>query len=40
MYKMSGSDKLYSDFDFPIENVNVDKIKNVFKLIEINVSEN
>ena len=39
MYKMVGSDKLYLDCDFPIENVNVDRIRNVFKLIEINVSE-
>ncbi|KAJ0453375.1 putative RNA-directed DNA polymerase [Helianthus annuus] len=39
MYKMKGSDKLYSDHDFPIENVNVGKLRNVFKLIEIDVSE-
>ncbi|XP_021985844.1 uncharacterized protein LOC110882051 [Helianthus annuus] len=32
MYKMSGSDKLYSDSEFPLENVNVDKLKKVFKL--------
>ncbi|MFS7969191.1 hypothetical protein Hanom_Chr09g00806241 [Helianthus anomalus] len=25
MYKMSGSDKLYSDSEFPFENVNADK---------------
>ncbi|XP_022014722.1 uncharacterized protein LOC110914224 [Helianthus annuus] len=39
MYKMNGSDKLYSDTKFPIENVNVDKLKKVFKLVEIDVSE-
>ncbi|MFS7948751.1 hypothetical protein Hanom_Chr06g00563551 [Helianthus anomalus] len=39
MYKMCGSDKLYSDSEFPIENVNVDKLKKVFKLVEIDVSE-
>ncbi|XP_035843408.1 PH domain-containing protein DDB_G0287875-like [Helianthus annuus] len=39
MYKMSGSDKLYSDIEFPLKNVNVDKLKNVFKLVEIDVSE-
>ncbi|XP_035844472.1 uncharacterized protein LOC118491109 [Helianthus annuus] len=35
---MSGSDKLYWDLEFPLENVNVDKLKQVFKLVEIEVS--
>ncbi|MFS7905570.1 hypothetical protein Hanom_Chr01g00049221 [Helianthus anomalus] len=39
MYKMNGPDKLYSDTEFPIENVNADKLKKVFKLVEIDVSE-
>ncbi|MFS7947373.1 hypothetical protein Hanom_Chr06g00547531 [Helianthus anomalus] len=39
MYKMNGSDKLYSDEEFPIENVNVDKLERVFKLVEIDLSE-
>ncbi|MFS7899280.1 hypothetical protein Hanom_Chr00s050994g01779911 [Helianthus anomalus] len=39
MYKMNGSDKLYSDEEFLIENVNVDKLEKVFKLVEIDVSE-
>ncbi|KAJ0866669.1 hypothetical protein HanRHA438_Chr12g0554411 [Helianthus annuus] len=39
MYKMLGSDKLYSDTDFPQENVNVAKLTNAFKLIEIDLSE-
>ncbi|MFS7929716.1 hypothetical protein Hanom_Chr04g00335801 [Helianthus anomalus] len=36
---MNMSDKLYSDTEFPIENVNGDKLKKVFKLVEIDVSE-
>ncbi|MFS7920143.1 hypothetical protein Hanom_Chr03g00220961 [Helianthus anomalus] len=39
MYKMVGSDKLYSDHDFLIENVNLGKLRKVFMLIEIDVSE-
>ncbi|MFS7978192.1 hypothetical protein Hanom_Chr10g00912681 [Helianthus anomalus] len=39
MYKMNGSDKLYSDKEFLIENVNVDKLKKVFKLVKIDVSK-
>ncbi|MFS7930068.1 hypothetical protein Hanom_Chr04g00339791 [Helianthus anomalus] len=39
MYKMFGSDKLYSDLELPLENVNVDKLNKVFKLIEVDMSE-
>ncbi|XP_022013953.1 uncharacterized protein LOC110913430 [Helianthus annuus] len=39
MYQVCGSDKLYPDEEFPIENVNVDKLEKVFKLVEIDVSE-
>ncbi|MFS8034355.1 hypothetical protein Hanom_Chr17g01580191 [Helianthus anomalus] len=39
MYKMNGSDKLYSDSELLMENVNVDKLKKVFKLVEIDVYE-
>ncbi|MFS7967581.1 hypothetical protein Hanom_Chr09g00787401 [Helianthus anomalus] len=39
MYPMCGSDKLYSDKKFPIQNVNMDKIEKVFKLVEVDVSE-
>ncbi|MFS7937083.1 hypothetical protein Hanom_Chr05g00423351 [Helianthus anomalus] len=39
LYKMCGSDKLYLDTEFPIENVNVDKLKKVSKLVEIYVSD-
>ncbi|KAJ0581525.1 hypothetical protein HanHA300_Chr04g0142031 [Helianthus annuus] len=39
MYKMLGSDKLFSDSEFPIENVNLSKLTNVFKLVEVDLSE-
>ncbi|MFS7967803.1 hypothetical protein Hanom_Chr09g00790031 [Helianthus anomalus] len=39
MYQVCGSDKLYADEEFLIENVNVDKLEKIFKLVEINVSE-
>ncbi|KAJ0441294.1 putative transcription factor interactor and regulator CCHC(Zn) family [Helianthus annuus] len=38
MYKMLGSDKLFSDSEFPIENVNMNKLTNVFKLVEVELS--
>ncbi|KAJ0934391.1 hypothetical protein HanRHA438_Chr03g0106871 [Helianthus annuus] len=38
MYKMSGSDKLFSDSEFPLENVNLNKLTNVFKLVEVEFS--
>ena len=38
MYKMSGSDKLFSDSEFPLENVNLNKLAKVFKLIEVELS--
>ncbi|KAJ0434381.1 hypothetical protein HanIR_Chr17g0880921 [Helianthus annuus] len=38
MYKMSGSDKLFSDSEFPLENVNLNKLTNVFKLVEVELS--
>ena len=38
MYKMMGSDKLFSDSEFPIENVNMNKLTNVFKLVEVELS--
>ncbi|MFS7979290.1 hypothetical protein Hanom_Chr10g00925611 [Helianthus anomalus] len=37
MYKMNGSDKLYSDTEFPIENVNVDKLKKVLMFLKSKV---
>ncbi|MFS7962803.1 hypothetical protein Hanom_Chr08g00730791 [Helianthus anomalus] len=39
MYKMNGSDKLYSGEEFLIQNVNPNKIEKVFKLAEVDVSE-
>ncbi|MFS7919402.1 putative transcription factor interactor and regulator CCHC(Zn) family [Helianthus anomalus] len=37
MYKMIGSDKLFSDDEFPIQNVNLKRLEKVFKLVEIEV---
>ncbi|KAJ0463051.1 hypothetical protein HanHA300_Chr14g0510861 [Helianthus annuus] len=39
MYQMVGSDKLFSDIEFPIQNVIVEKFKRVFKLVEIEISD-
>ncbi|XP_021984602.1 uncharacterized protein LOC110880296 [Helianthus annuus] len=39
MYQVYGSDKLYPDEEFLIENVNVNKLEKVFKLVGIDVSE-
>ncbi|MFS7904731.1 hypothetical protein Hanom_Chr01g00039491 [Helianthus anomalus] len=39
MYKMNGSDKLYSDEEFLIHNVNLNKVEKVFKLVEVEISE-
>ncbi|MFS8021614.1 hypothetical protein Hanom_Chr16g01429501 [Helianthus anomalus] len=38
-YYMIGSDKLFLDIEFPIQNVNADKVDKVFKLIEIEKAE-
>ncbi|MFS7946881.1 hypothetical protein Hanom_Chr06g00541561 [Helianthus anomalus] len=38
-YQMVGSNKLFSDIEFPIQNVTVEKIEKVFKLVEIEMSE-
>ncbi|KAJ0879945.1 hypothetical protein HanRHA438_Chr10g0457341 [Helianthus annuus] len=38
-YTLNDSDKLYSDEEFPIRSVQIEKIKKVFKLTEINISE-
>ncbi|MFS7962429.1 hypothetical protein Hanom_Chr08g00726531 [Helianthus anomalus] len=39
MYKMSSSDKLYLDLEFPLENVSVIKLNKVFKLAEVDEVE-
>ncbi|MFS8002647.1 hypothetical protein Hanom_Chr13g01204561 [Helianthus anomalus] len=36
---MIGPDKLFSDVEFPIQNVIADKIEKVFKPVEIEMSE-
>ncbi|KAF5822208.1 putative transcription factor interactor and regulator CCHC(Zn) family [Helianthus annuus] len=38
-YTLNDSDKLYSDKEFPIRSVQMEKIQKVFKLTEINISE-
>ncbi|KAM0007299.1 hypothetical protein Hdeb2414_s0145g00813001 [Helianthus debilis subsp. tardiflorus] len=38
-YTMIGLDKLFSDIEFPIQNVILDKIDKVFKLVEIEKSD-
>ncbi|KAJ0613912.1 putative transcription factor interactor and regulator CCHC(Zn) family [Helianthus annuus] len=38
-YTWNDSDKLYSDEEFPIRSVQVEKIKKIFKQTEINISE-
>ncbi|MFS8002463.1 hypothetical protein Hanom_Chr13g01202361 [Helianthus anomalus] len=39
VYTMIGTDKLYSDFEYPIQNANMQNVVKVFKLVEIDVSE-
>ncbi|MFS7995632.1 hypothetical protein Hanom_Chr12g01120211 [Helianthus anomalus] len=39
MYKMNGSDKLYSDEEFLIQNVNLNKFETIFMLVEVDISE-
>ncbi|KAM0035780.1 hypothetical protein Hdeb2414_s0015g00450571 [Helianthus debilis subsp. tardiflorus] len=39
-YTLNDSDKLYSDKEFPRRSVQIEKIKKVFKLTEINISRN
>ncbi|XP_035832056.1 uncharacterized protein LOC110870582 [Helianthus annuus] len=38
-YTMVGSDKLYSNTKFPLQNVKFENIQKVFKLIELSVNE-
>ncbi|KAJ0566044.1 hypothetical protein HanIR_Chr06g0269421 [Helianthus annuus] len=38
-YTLNDSDKLYFNEEFPIRSVQIEKIKKVFKLTEINISE-
>ncbi|MFS7978493.1 hypothetical protein Hanom_Chr10g00916151 [Helianthus anomalus] len=39
MYKMNGSDKLCSAKEFPTQNVNLNRVEKVFKLVEVEISE-
>ncbi|MFS7904788.1 hypothetical protein Hanom_Chr01g00040141 [Helianthus anomalus] len=39
MYQVCGLDKLYSEEEFPIQNINVDNLQKVFKLVEVELSE-
>ncbi|XP_022040293.1 uncharacterized protein LOC110942838 [Helianthus annuus] len=39
VYTMTGTDKLYTDFEYPIQNANLENVEKVFKLVEIDISE-
>ena len=39
VYTMVGTDKLYSDFEYPLQNVKIENVEKVFKLIEMNINE-
>ncbi|XP_035838280.1 uncharacterized protein LOC118485882 [Helianthus annuus] len=39
VYTMTGTDKLYAYFEYPIQNANLEKVEKVFKLVEIDISE-
>ncbi|MFS7936174.1 hypothetical protein Hanom_Chr05g00412371 [Helianthus anomalus] len=36
---MIGTDKLYYDFEYPIQNASIQNVEKVFKLVEIDISE-
>ncbi|KAJ0827652.1 hypothetical protein HanRHA438_Chr17g0828281 [Helianthus annuus] len=38
-YTMVGSDKLYSNTEFPLQNVKFENVEKVFKLVELSVNE-
>ena len=38
-YTMVGSDKLYSNTEFPLQNVKFENVQKLFKLIELSVNE-
>ncbi|KAJ0589142.1 putative transcription factor interactor and regulator CCHC(Zn) family [Helianthus annuus] len=38
-YTMVGSDKLYSNTEFPLQSVRFETVQKVFKLVELNVNE-
>ncbi|XP_022019111.1 uncharacterized protein LOC110919139 [Helianthus annuus] len=39
VYTMTGTDKLYSDFEYPIQNARMENVEKVFKLVQIDISE-
>ncbi|KAJ0603966.1 putative transcription factor interactor and regulator CCHC(Zn) family [Helianthus annuus] len=39
VYTMIGTDKLYSDFEYPLQNVKIEHVEKVFKLVEMNIDE-
>ncbi|MFS7959563.1 hypothetical protein Hanom_Chr08g00692561 [Helianthus anomalus] len=38
VYTMTRTDKLYTDFEYPIQNANLENVEKVFKLVEIDIS--
>ncbi|XP_035832028.1 uncharacterized protein LOC118481047 [Helianthus annuus] len=39
VYTMVGTEKLYSDFEYPLQNVKIENVEKVFKLVELNINE-
>ncbi|XP_021979548.1 uncharacterized protein LOC110875656 [Helianthus annuus] len=39
VYTMVGIDKLYSDFEYLLQNARIESVEKVFKLVEIDISE-
>ncbi|XP_021971805.1 uncharacterized protein LOC110866970 [Helianthus annuus] len=39
VYTMIGTGKLYSDFEYPLQNARIENFEKVFKLVEIDISE-
>ncbi|MFS7929147.1 putative transcription factor interactor and regulator CCHC(Zn) family [Helianthus anomalus] len=39
VYTMTGTDKLYSDFEYQIQNARLENVEKVFKLVEIDILE-
>ncbi|XP_022019682.1 uncharacterized protein LOC110919731 [Helianthus annuus] len=39
VYTMIGTDKLYSDYEYPLQNVKIENVEKVLKLVEMNINE-
>ncbi|XP_022003992.2 uncharacterized protein LOC110901472 [Helianthus annuus] len=39
VYDSEDEDKLYSDFEYPLQNVKIENVEKVFKLVEMNINE-